>query len=242
MTSKGWTAEKARAKYHRLKAEGRCSRCAGLMLEEWRGVICPECKEAKKINEGNRSRKRRLAGSRRNMRKYYKQDPEKFLKRRAQYYLDKKLAGVCVSCPEYSLEDSIYCEPCREVHRRRCREAARRRRAGVIGLGPRRGLRNKAAPKKPAREKAEPIRVDPFTTLSPIADYESGDLSLRRAAVRYVELCNGISAFDVCEAFGIDDNGNIAHALSKALSSRRITAEETLNGRVYYPIRKRRAA
>ena len=70
-TNRGWSAEKQKAKYHRLKSEHRCIRCTGFILPEWGdGVICPECRELRLVNESAYARKKRLARNRKRQRRY----------------------------------------------------------------------------------------------------------------------------------------------------------------------------
>ncbi len=86
-------------------------------------------------------------------------------------------------------------------------------------------------------------KAPPSTTTTPIADWRLGELSLREAAVRFVELCNGVDAATVCEEFGADtrEGQTIRAALNGAAKSEeRIVKHDG----AFYPARRasRRAA
>jgi hypothetical protein len=239
----GWTAEKQKARYHRLKAEGRCVRCQALKLPEWpAGVHCPVCKEAtvdhsRKYRHTDKGRAfvKRTNAKRRATPGWREQENE----RAREHRLNRKLDGICRYCPLPCLDDSVFCEEHRERSRRQTREHMRRKRLGL---------------QAPRRKKAKILKFRPINrievepeieTTTPIADYENGDMSLSAAAVRYVQLCNGITAADVREAFGIDadnDDGNVAHSLLRGTKRGDILAEQTPEGRIYYPNRKNRRA
>lgn len=131
-----WTAEKQAARYARLKDEGRCVGCGGVLLPEWGELAhCPTCLEreaAQRVererNETAGARAERLKTRAAAARRRYAADPEGFRQYIREQRQQKKEAGICLKCPAPAADDSLHCVRHRETERKRQREAARARR------------------------------------------------------------------------------------------------------------------
>lgn len=82
---------------------------------------------------------------------------------------------------------------------------------------------------------------DEAPSLSPSADYRSGEITLSEAACRYVELCNGIEVQDVVDHFDGDDRESkaIREAIWRAATAGRFRSEGTGRERLFYGARAR---
>lgn len=128
VANRGWTAERQRELYHRLRAEGRCVRCRGKMLPEWGNVArCPECSD---IVAAARRRYYSSDWGKARQRAWRAAAPESFhegeRRRISAMRQQRKLDGICRLCKAPSLEDSVYCGPHRDATRARTRESMRR--------------------------------------------------------------------------------------------------------------------
>jgi hypothetical protein len=235
--------------YQQLRADGRCVECRGQMLPEWpQTARCPDCVERLKptITRYTSSRKGRAA-----KRRYYQTDEAIAARRRwvRARDLKRKASGLCKDCGKPALDDSVYCDKHRELHRASSRDYIRRKRAAEAEGRPMvkkpKGSRTRS-PRLPTirfrRRKSEPVHRMP--SADPVGDYRLGDLSLSKAAVRYVELHNGITMHEVGDGFGADarERNAITSALRRAAASGRLTVEGSGTDRIFYPIRARRAA
>lgn len=237
-----WTAEKARARYARRRAARECVRCGGGMLPEWgERAACPSCvDQMRDYRESAAAIRARRARNRKRAAAEYAADPDAARAEVRARYTAKKLRGECIRCPEPIAEDSLYCGTHKEAENQKNRDRARDRRAGIPA-------------RKPGRRRA-PIVVRPrvvlvedaprFVSLDPLDDYRTGEISLSEAAVRYIELHNGIDARDVGDGLSADRKGRatISAALRRAVATGRITTDGADAGRLFYPVRKRQAA
>jgi hypothetical protein len=86
--------------YAKLKAAGKCVRCARMKPEDWRGARCPECAEAHR--KGNRRHQRRRAAR---CRKRWRTANER---RRLMARLLKR----CLDCGEKHDRNALRCSIC----------------------------------------------------------------------------------------------------------------------------------
>jgi hypothetical protein len=131
MSGHNWTPEQQRAKYHARRANGQCTRCGGKMLPEWgTASLCPECQEYAKRTRRTyyKSAKGKAA-----QKAWRDQAGEAFREkeraRQRRLKQERKVDGICRCCPSPSLDDSVYCSPCRDKNRAMTRETMRRLRA-----------------------------------------------------------------------------------------------------------------
>lgn len=84
-------------------------------------------------------------------------------------------------------------------------------------------------------------RLTPADSATPIADYRDGRMELAHAALRFVQLCNGVDAQFVGDEFNADkrERNVIAVALSRYVREGRIRVEHDWPNRRYFPIRKK---
>lgn len=234
-------------RYNQRKAQGRCTTCGGMLLPEWGGYVnCPACLERRGLYRMTK-RGRRVERSYRRKVKVRKATAAASRVRRLQ----RKLAGVCRDCTSPALDDSNYCEPHRELHRRSCRDYMRRRaeaqrngtpierkqlgRARDVIVLTKRDLR--------ARDRLELPRPP---SVDPVHDYRMGELTMAAAALRFVELHNGVTASDIGDAFGATmlERDAITQALhrAKVRGAIRVEAGWSRALGVYYPLRAQRRA
>lgn len=203
--------------YRDRRQAGLCGKCGCEMLPEWRTVNCPTCNEALSEARARTPVSKKRAWSRKYQNTRYKRLRE---------------AMLCVAC-EQPTGGPTRCRVCAADHvrcvMRRRAEAARRAEA-VADVTP--------------IESARPPTKSRTTTSTPIADYHRGDLGLGPAAVRFVELCNGITMLDIGDEFGLEvkERDSVGHALLRAVKAGVIRRESDGDAFVYYPIRNRRAA
>lgn len=88
------------------------------------------------------------------------------------------------------------------------------------------------------------LDIEPIPTATPVADYHDGILPLASAVLRFVELCNGVTARDVAEEFGLEgrDRNGLDVALSRFARTGKVRVEQESDGRRYFPLRERRRA
>lgn len=192
-----WTADQQRARREKLKADGRCVRCGGGMLPEWAGYVhCPECREkraaaTRKYNHTERGRERD-----RRWKERKRQDPEwrrKDWDRTIAYKLYKKLNGLCRDCSDPSLDDSLYCLPCRDRARKRTRDWMRRYRAG------------KPQPTK-KRRRAKVVRLTTRLIGKPYAHPEPKPETMSERVLRAASHFDEFTNEDIREATGLSSN------------------------------------
>jgi hypothetical protein len=86
----------------------------------------------------------------------------------------------------------------------------------------------------------------PSTSATPIDDWRMGDLPLSAAAIRYVELCNGITTQDVGDAFAANphERDSIQQGIRLGIRTGRLRVEGTGPERLLFPVRfaRRRAS
>lgn len=195
-----WTPEKQRAKYARLRAEGRCVQCAGKMLPEWGAKVhCPVCAEAR--NESSRRYNKTKQGRSRDKEWHRRaRSSEAYLDReRARqrgYKLAKKLAGICRDCPAPSLPDNIRCEECRDIARARGREYMRCQRLGI----PYDSKKVPGKPKAKTVNRGRPARPANVVAFEPAPKEETILQRILRVASRFDEFTNA----DLQDATGMD--------------------------------------
>lgn len=223
-----------------------CSCCKGAMLPEWgtRFKQCPECRE-----KGNEYAKRRYStakGRRQRrdaMRRYRAKHIEEIRAYERMVYAERDASGVCVECESPRAPGGgKRCVKHRDLHRKLSREAWRRARDG-----------EKAKARKPVK-RGRPARVkqdvtplfNPRTTSTPIADYRNGDMEFATAILRFIELCNGVCAFDIATEFGLEpkslERKGMDVALSRFVRTGKVRIEQTSEGRIYFPLRQERRA
>lgn len=240
---------RTREEYQARKAARVCVDCKSDLaaLEGHKGVRCPECAavSAAAKRRYNRSAKGRAAAKRCRSREAAK---ARMAERQRRRRLERKMRGQCLYCSEPAGDESVFCALHQEQSNDRCRDYSRRKQEAK-----RTGKPIKLRKRKISRAKQTHLRVvkggkpddaPTFKSMSPIADWRDGEIGLGEAAVRFVELCNGITMQDLGDEFAIDheERDRVGHALIRATRSGRIRYEGVRPNRVYYPNRQRRAA
>jgi DNA-directed RNA polymerase subunit M/transcription elongation factor TFIIS len=248
-----WTPEYRKQVRDQRIADGRCIDCSALMLPEWPQLVyCPMCKETRDISAKRyRSSRKGMKVSRiRNRRR--RADPVYLAsenKRAQERFLQRKIDGICRQCKEPSTDDSLHCAYHKEKANAASREAWRRKAARAKGLSvptPKRELKKVDRFRRP---KVVESAVE-IVTSTPVEDFENGDLKLAEAAIRYAELCNGITVREIGDAFAADHpmRDRITHVIGRALKKGRLVVGlpgdvEGLTGdRRIYPNRQNRRA
>lgn len=91
----------------------------------------------------------------------------------------------------------------------------------------------------------ERVRYDVDRPINePVNDYRDGECKLKDAVARFIELHNGITSQAITEAFMPDDRERdiISHVLSRGAREGRFRVEPSSEGRLYFPVRAKRAA
>ena len=227
----------------------RCIGCGGkLGPGQVPGQRCPKCRP--KHNATARKYGRSAKGLAR--KRLYRQRPDvqrREARKKRKRDLEHKVAGTCKDCKEPCTEESVYCPRHLEVHRKASKDYSRRRREAMrtgrpMMLKPRGPRSGEAVASVTPINKGGAPRKKWSQTSTPIADYENGDLSLSEAAMRYVELCNGIEARDVGDAFAASDQerNGISTALRRGVRTGRLVVEGHGPERIFYPARRARRA
>jgi hypothetical protein len=222
-----------------------CTCCGGAMLPEWgtRFKQCPECRE-----KGNEYAKRRYSTAKGRkerklaMRRYRAKNLEKIRAYERMVYAERDASKVCVECENpRAPEGGKRCVHHRDLHRKLSREAWHRARKGEK---PQKRQAKRGRPAKPKTD-ITPL-FTPAQTSTPIADYRNGDIEFATAVRRFIELCNGVSAMDIADEFGLEpgsaERNNMDVALSRFSRTGKVRFEQTSDGRIYYPLRQNRRA
>lgn len=184
----------AKQQYDARKAARRCVKCAA-GLQEADGVLCVECREANDAYvPPPHVREKILANKRAKAKAHYAANRDAERERIEARRLNRLTRGICGCCPEPALEDSAWCEGCREVMRARAKERARRRRHPEKYVGvPWPKFTTKRAP---APEIESPPPPDPAVAAEPMVWQR-----LLRAATHYDVVTNA----DLREHLGLGD-------------------------------------
>jgi hypothetical protein len=243
-----WTKEYRREVREQRKREGRCIDCAALMLPEWPALVyCPMCKETRDINAKRYRTSRKGLAATRKRNRVRRADPvrrAKEWKRSAERLFQRKIDGICRQCKEPSLEDSLYCAVHRESVNKASREHQRRKAArarGIIIPAPKRTRKKIARFRRPRVSK----EVVAIVSSTPIADYRRGDMEFAGAVLRFIDLCNGVTALEIADEFNVNEmeRNNMDVALSRFVRAGKVRAEKDGDGhRIYYPLRQQRRA
>lgn len=223
--------------YRQRVADHQCPRCGIQLTDDDDFTYCRDCRQAygdyRSSPRGRRAIRRYQSTTKRK---------EATARRLREMRELKKIAGECRDCPRRALDDSAYCLEHRDLHRASTRDYMRRvaqaKREGLFPLQ-RRALGPFSEKKRAARTQAmRPPSIDP------VHDYRLGDISLGLAAVRYVELHNGVTARDVGDAFGADarERTAIVSALYRARKEGRLRVERDRFAaafeQIFYPVRR----
>jgi len=203
-----WTPASQKATYWRLRAEDRCVRCRGQMLDEWKGnVRCPACIEYQRDARAKYGKSKKGKESQRRWRSNMPRDRvERGYQRLSAARQRRKVEGICRTCPKFSLEDSVYCEPCRTRHRAEAADYARRKRKAR--------LTGKPLAPPVTKKRRVPVLVVPI--VAPVAEHIQLELPLRTRILRVARHFDELTNADVRDYLGLPDEAG--NAVSSHLS------------------------